>query len=112
MSHHEFQSCIEACVRCAEACEHCANACLGERDVAKMADCIRLDTDCAGICWSAAAYMSRGSQFAHEMCRACADICDACGQECHKHKLDHCQQCAEECDRCAEDCRQMSATAA
>jgi hypothetical protein len=30
MSHPEYRSCIEACVRCAEACEECAAACLEE----------------------------------------------------------------------------------
>jgi hypothetical protein len=51
MSHQEWQTCMEACVRCAEACEHCADACLNEPDVAAMAECIRLDRDCAESCW-------------------------------------------------------------
>lgn len=108
MSHNEHRSCIEACVRCAQACEHCANACLGERDVQKMAECIRLDQDCAAMCWTAAAAMSRDSQFAQEICRVCAEICDACGTGCGKHQMDHCQACAEACRRCAEQCRQMA----
>jgi hypothetical protein len=112
MSHEEHQSCIDACIRCAQECEHCADACLSERDVAKMAACIRLDKDCAEICWSVAAFLSRSSLFAQEMCRVCADICDACGQECRKHKMDHCQKCADECERCAEECRQMAHVAA
>lgn len=112
MSHQDHESCLEACVRCAQECEHCAEACLSERDVAKMADCIRLDNDCAEICWTAAAYMSRGSQFSQEICRICADICEACGKECRKHKMDYCQRCADECERCAEECRQMAGAAA
>lgn len=112
MSHLEHESCIEACIRCAQECEHCADACLSEREVAKMADCIRLDKDCAEICWSAAAYMSRGSQFSQGICRICADICEACGRECRKHKADHCQRCADECERCAEECRAMAGATA
>ncbi|MGN6546412.1 MAG: four-helix bundle copper-binding protein [Aureliella sp.] len=108
MTHQEFQSCIQACIECAQACEHCATACLSERDVAKMAPCIRLDRDCAGMCWQAAAFMSRDSQFAQELCRVCADVCEACGAECRKHKMDHCQRCADACERCAEECRRMS----
>jgi hypothetical protein len=111
MSHHEHQSCIDACLRCAQECEHCATASLDEQDLASMAECIRLDRDCADICFLAAAYMSRGSQFTEEICSICAEICDACGAECRKHKVDHCQRCADECERCAEECRQMSEAA-
>ena len=108
MSHREHQSCIDACVRCAEECEHCADACLGERDVVKMAECIRLDRDCAEMCWTAAGYMSRGSHFINHVCGICAEICDACGAECEKHEADHCQRCAEACRRCAEECRHVA----
>src|SRR5204863_5070823 len=57
MPHERFQSCIDACVQCAEACEHCADACLHEEDVTALADCVRLDRDCAEVCWLAAAFM-------------------------------------------------------
>jgi hypothetical protein len=106
--HHEYQSCIEACDICANACDHCATACLKEHDVKMMAECIRLDIDCADICRLAAGYMSRGSDFAHAICEICADICEACGAECAKHQHDHCQACAQACRRCAEECRRMA----
>lgn len=109
MSHEQYQSCIEACFRCAEACEHCATACLGEADVAKMAECIRLDRDCADICLLAAAYMARDSRHAKALCELCADVCETCGAECAKHSHSHCQECAEACRRCAEECRRMAA---
>lgn len=112
MSHAEFQACIEACVQCAKECEHCASACLQEKDVARMAECIRLDRDCAETCWASAAFMSRGSKFAHELCRLCAEICEACGAECRKHKMDHCQRCADACERCAEECHKMAGAVA
>ena len=111
MSHEKFQSCIDACYACATACDHCAAACLGEDDVKHMASCIRLDMDCAQICRLAASYMTRDSEFARMMCRLCADICEACGEECGKHAMDHCQRCAEACRRCAEECRKMAQAA-
>ena len=106
------QACLDACIRCAAACENCHNACLQEKDVAKMAACIRLDKDCSEICWTTAAFMSRGSSFMQELCRVCAEICEACGAECRKHKMDHCQTCADACDRCAQECRRMAGAAA
>ena len=54
-----------------------------------MVECIRHDRGCAAICWLAVAYMSRGSQFAAELCRICAEVCEACGAECRYHNADH-----------------------
>lgn len=112
MSHNENQNCIQSCVRCAQECEHCGNACLGEDDSSKMAECIRLDRDCAELCWLAAGMLSRGSGFMHEICDLCAEVCEACGAECRRHQFDHCQRCADECEKCAEECRRMASIAA
>lgn len=75
-----------------------------------MARCIRLDMECAAICYAAAQLMSLGSATAKEVCRICADVCEACGNECMQHKhMPHCLECAEACKRCAEECRKMAA---
>lgn len=108
MTHRDYQSCIDACLRCAQACEHCANACLAEPDVKTMAECIRLGRDCAAVCWLAAAFMSRRSEFDTDVCRLCAAVCDACGAECARHTSDHCRRCAEICRACAEECRKTA----
>ncbi|MBY0228349.1 MAG: hypothetical protein K2W96_03620 [Gemmataceae bacterium] len=47
MSHQKHHACIEERVRCAHESEHRADACLGEADVKMMAECIRLNRDCA-----------------------------------------------------------------
>jgi hypothetical protein len=111
MSHEKYKDCIEACHQCMEACEHCATACLHEDDVKMMARCIELDRSCADICSLAMREMSRGSQFAAQVCELCADVCDACGEECGKHQADHCQVCAKACRECAEACREMASSA-
>jgi hypothetical protein len=108
--HQQYQSCIEACNRCADACDHCAAACLQENDVKMMAECIRLDIDCAAICRLAAGYMARGSAFGRDLCSNCADVCEACGAECERHPQQHCQECAQACRRCAEECCRMAGT--
>jgi hypothetical protein len=107
--HDHYRSCIEACNACADACDHCATACLAEPDVKMMARCIALDIDCAAICRLAAGSMSRGSELAQSICGLCADVCEACGEECAKHDhMQHCRACAEACRRCAEECRRMA----
>ena len=106
-----YHDCIEACVACLVACEMCSDACLDEKDVRMMAQCIRLDRDCADACDAALRAMSRGGPLAAELCRACAAACEACAAECEKHAkmADHCRVCAEACRRCAAACRKMAA---
>lgn len=109
MSHEKYQSCIKACDDCAVECEHCATACLEEDQVKMLARCIQRDRDCADICRLALTLMARGSEFVSQICALCAEICQACGDECVKHKkMEHCQRCAEACYRCAEECRKIA----
>ena len=108
MAHQQHQSCIQACNACAAACDHCSTACLSESDVAKMAECIRLDIDCADILRLASALMARGSRHAKDICPLCASICAACAAECEKHRHDHCKQCAQNCRECAKECQAMA----
>lgn len=103
-----YEQCIQACLECMEACNTCYDACLREEDIAKMADCIRMDRECADICAFAAKAMQSGNPFAKQICQLCAEICEACGNECKKHDHDHCQRCAEACFKCAEECRKMA----
>ena len=111
MAKQEFESCIEACDSCADACDYCAASCLKEDDVKAMARCIALDMDCAQICRTAAAFMARDSDYARALCQLCAEVCEACGDECAKHPASHCQECAQACRRCADECRRMAGMA-
>lgn len=108
MAYEQFQTCIDACNDCATECEHCSTACLNEDDIKMMVRCIKLDMDCAQICRLAASCMARGGEFATAICSLCAEICDACEEECAQHQMAHCQRCAEACNRCAAECRSMS----
>ncbi|STX50159.1 putative cysteine-rich protein yhjQ [Legionella busanensis] len=109
MSHQQYEACIKACQACALECEHCAAACSQEDNCKEMAQCIALDHDCAAICAMAVEMMARGSGFAKEVCRLCAQICRACGDECSKHEhMEHCKRCAEACYQCAEECERMA----
>ncbi|GAB6876634.1 hypothetical protein JCM13210_13610 [Thermaerobacter litoralis] len=92
-----------------QACEQCLTACLKEPDAAQRGRCVQLLRDCADICALASRVMSRGSDFAGAICRVCAEICEACAQECGRFQDEHCQECARECRACAEECRRMAA---
>lgn len=93
---------------CARVCNHCAVACLSEKEVKMMAQCIRLDIDCATICRTAAEFVERGSEHADALLSVCAVICNSCADECEKHAhMEHCRICADTCRQCAEACQQM-----
>ncbi|QQX87437.1 four-helix bundle copper-binding protein [Cupriavidus necator] len=104
-----YADCIAACNAAAAAALKCAAACLEEQDVRKMARCIALDMDCAGIAQLAASYMLRNSEFATLVCEDCAEVCKWCKEECEHHDSEHCQECARACAACMEQCLKMTA---
>ena len=56
--------------------------------------------------------MSMNGQTAQELCRICADICQAFGDEFAQHEYEHCKECAETCCKCSEECRSMAGATA
>jgi hypothetical protein len=104
-----YKACIDACLHCAAICDHCALSCTTEKDIHMMARCIQLDMECSAICYAAAKLMSLDSEKAMAICDLCADICEACANECGLHDNDHCRQCKEACLACAKECRDMAA---
>ncbi|RKL66300.1 four-helix bundle copper-binding protein [Salipaludibacillus neizhouensis] len=109
MPHEQYQTVIKTLHECMEACNHCYDACLKEDDIQMMSDCIRLDRECADICGYFEQALGRGTPFVSVLAGVCAQICEACGNECKKHDHDHCQKCAKACFECAEECRKLAA---
>lgn len=103
----EHQQIIKTLHDCMEACNYCYDACLNEDHSHDMSDCIRLDRECADICHYLESAIARNSPFVQELAIVCAKICEACGEECKKHDMEHCQQCADACFKCANACRQL-----
>lgn len=108
MSYQKFQNCIASCSECAVACTHCANEDLNEENIKMLAHCIRLDYDCASACILAMKAMAGNSEFVRQICKICAEVCDACATECEKYpRMEHCRLCAEACRRCAAQCKRV-----
>lgn len=82
MSYQNYKACIEECLKCMVACNHCYSSCLEEDHVGMMKECIRLDRECAEICGFTAHALSMNSKYAKALCLACAEACEACGNEC------------------------------
>ncbi len=90
---------------CIAACNFCASSCLQEDNVKMMADCIRLDMDCAEVCRTTAILLARDSKHGKHLLSECIELCEACAAECSKHEHDHCKACAKACTECAEVCK-------
>lgn len=91
------------------ACVNGAVRALREDGVATMAECIRLDRNCADACALTARLLARASRFTREVVQMCAQVCQACATECARHKHDHCQECAQACKHCADECLRLAA---
>src|SRR5690554_2064817 len=94
---------------CINHCNHCADACLGEDNIKMMVNCIRTDRACASVCAALADVLATKYANVDGLVQYCAEICEACAQECAKHEHDHCQACAEACTKCAKACRSYAA---
>lgn len=106
MAHQHSKQLLDALNNCAAECNHCTSACLEEQDVKMLAKCISLDMDCAAICTLTASLIARGSEHGKHLLKECAEVCNACADECEKHAdhMDHCKKCAEACRACATAC--------
>ena len=106
MAHQQNKQLMDALNNCAAECNHCATACLDEQNVKMLSKCIKLDMDCAEICTLTASLIARGSAHGKHLLKECAEVCNACAEECEKHThMEHCKQCAAACRACAEICR-------
>ena len=96
---------------CALSCTSCADACAAEPDVEELRQCIRLCLDCADVCTMlmrvGTRHTGHNAAFLAAALELCADICEACAEECERHHHLHCSLCAEACRKCAEDCRSV-----
>jgi hypothetical protein len=108
--------CIETCLECAQACTACADADMGERMVADLVKCARLNLDCAKMSETTAQVLTRQTGYDRDMARAvvqaCAQACRVAGDECDRHAQmhEHCRVCAEVCHRCQQVCEEVLAT--
>ena len=109
----KLAACIQACYQCSQSCTACADSCLSEDMVADLVKCIRTNLDCADICATTGAVLSRHTGYDASLTRvvleACAQACRACGDACEAHASmhEHCRICAESCRTCEQACRQL-----
>jgi len=108
-----FKKCIDACLACFVECNQCAHQCLHASEAPLQTRCIQLNHECAIICLAAANMLSIGNRWIGALYEECAEICEACAEECEQHNhLVYCKKCAEVCTKCAKECRAIIKMAA
>lgn len=107
----DMQQCIQNCLDCHRTCLEASIHYLGIGGEHASADHLRLLADCAQICLASADFMIRRSTFHQRTCGLCAEVCEACVQECEGMGGgdQNMARCADMCRKCAESCRQMAA---
>lgn len=72
-----------------------------------MAECIRLNEECAEVCSMTLNMVHKDARFMREVLMLCKNVCIACKQECKKHPMEHCQECYRACKACAIECEKF-----
>lgn len=94
---------------CSTECRRCAEAALKSSKVTHFVRVIKLSTDCALLCSLVVAFIKTDSEFLPKLSGVCAELCQACADECFTQKPPHWEPCAEACSTCADVCRKMAA---
>jgi hypothetical protein len=106
---HEMETCIRNCTATHQTCLRTVQHCVRMGGMHADPEHIRVMMDCAEICQASANFMINGSGFHPKLCGICAQICQACEENCRTYGDDELMiACAEACRQCAESCQKMS----
>ncbi len=100
--------CEEHCSTCQSKCEKAEEYVKGAGGKIASEKRLKLLADCASICKTSHDFLSRGSQFHPEVCKVCADVCNACAKSCEEANDPKLKDCMDECKKCAESCHKMA----
>lgn len=107
MSEQDLRTCIDHCTSCHQECLQTAMGfCLDQGGKHADPAHLRMMLACAEICQTTANVMLIGHGTHREICRACADACEQCAQDCEN--IGDMESCVEACQQCATSCRAMS----
>jgi hypothetical protein len=106
-----MQECIAECSQCHNTCLETVSHCLELGGPHADPAHIGLLLDCTDICRVSADVMLRGSERHVLTCGVCAEVCEACSDDCERMAGGDAVmlRCAEVCRRCASSCRRLAA---
>lgn len=114
MANHPMQDtditrAINNCLNCARSCVETFQYCLEEKGTAFSGKHLSLLQFCVESCQLTARLLIAESNFYHQSCELCMEVCKACAVECERYEYDEVfKRCAANCRRCAESCRGLT----
>ena len=81
------ESLVQTLVQCAKHCNECAAACLNEKNVNHLANCIKLNLECADYCQACARMIQQNSVHSLAAIQLCTSVCGTCKEECEKNMI-------------------------
>lgn len=105
----DLSKCIKHCLSCYRVCLETVHRCLdGSSKRIPLKD-IALLQFCADVCELSFKALAAESDFHHQTCALCAEVCVQCSQMCAKYEEDSLFiRCAEICANCAISCQHMA----
>ena len=103
-----MSGCEQNCSSCQSMCEKSSQYVKKLAGKAATPERLKLFADCISICKTSHDFLKRGSQFHPEVCKVCADVCNACAKSCQELNDPKLKECIEECKKCADSCQKMA----
>jgi Cys-rich four helix bundle protein (predicted Tat secretion target) len=106
------QALIDTALDCINRGEVCVNHCilmLGKGDTS-LKDCLHTVQAMLPLCPAMVRLAAMNSEHLREFSKVFLDICTDCEKACRKHENDHaeCKACAEACAACIEECKKLT----
>ena len=107
---NEMKQCLENCLQCHKICEQLIPHCLEMGGAHAEKEHIQKLFLCADVCRTSAHFMMWNSQFHHQVCGVCAEVCRECAADCETIAQGDqlIKICADVCKKCADSCSSMA----
>ena len=104
----QIQDCVKHCLACEDACQATSMYLVAADSGPEAAGRRQRLADCAAMCQTTVGFLLRGSPYTPQALEMCADICEACAEEClplgHDGTV---MRSIELCRDCEAACRSM-----
>lgn len=109
----QIQECVRRCLACEDACQDTSMHLVASDSGPEAAGRRQRLADCGSMCQTTVGFLLRGSPYAAQALEMCADICEACAEECMPLNSDAIVlRTIELCGDCESACRNMETMSA
>lgn len=106
---HEMENCIKTCTETQDVCFRTLGQCINKGGMRAQPRVVEALMSCGEICGMHLKLMLSGSEVAHIVAKACAEICEYTASICDEFAKDdlELEHAAQVCRRCAQTCHRV-----